>query len=296
MKKYYLYQITNLINGKIYIGVHQTENLEDGYMGSGSYLKRSIKKNGKDNFKKIILKFFDNEKEMYLSEAEIVTPEFIEKETNYNLKEGGSGGTLPCEELRLLYRKQRAREREQGIGIFSEESKAKIKLYRDSEKGKDNILRSGLLGCNEANSKKRLTTLFEKNYFGAGSSPNNGSICITNGTINKMIKKDCQIPESFKQGMTRVSKNAKVHYGSETNNFGKTWYTNGIENLFLKPDESVPDLFHKGRTQKSKTYYGKENCNFGKSWYTNGTDNLLLKQEEPVPNGFYKGRTLIKKE
>lgn len=31
---HYVYQITNLIDGKIYIGKHSTEDLEDGYMGA----------------------------------------------------------------------------------------------------------------------------------------------------------------------------------------------------------------------------------------------------------------------
>ena len=62
MKQYnYIYLITNKINGKIYIGKHSTDNLNDGYMGSGLIIKRAIAKDGKDNFTKEYLAFCDSE-------------------------------------------------------------------------------------------------------------------------------------------------------------------------------------------------------------------------------------------
>jgi hypothetical protein len=89
---YYLYKITNILNNKIYIGVHKTKNMSDGYMGSGKKLLIDIKKYGIDNFKKDILEFFHDEKSMYEKEKEYVTEEFLFRKNVYNIKPGGYGG------------------------------------------------------------------------------------------------------------------------------------------------------------------------------------------------------------
>jgi len=91
---YYLYKITNLINNKIYIGIHKTLSLNDGYMGSGKLLKAAVKKYGLENFRKDILEIFDNEEDMISREQEIVNSEFILDESNYNIMPGGRFGSL----------------------------------------------------------------------------------------------------------------------------------------------------------------------------------------------------------
>ena len=90
-KNYYLYRITNLRNGKIYIGVHQTYNLNDGYMGSGKLLKSDYRKYGKECFRKEILEFFSNQEDMYMREYEVVNEDFISRSDVYNMSLGGGG-------------------------------------------------------------------------------------------------------------------------------------------------------------------------------------------------------------
>ena len=60
---HYIYEITNLINGKKYIGKRSCKCPieEDKYMGSGKLLKKAINKYGKKNFKKEILQTCENE-------------------------------------------------------------------------------------------------------------------------------------------------------------------------------------------------------------------------------------------
>jgi hypothetical protein len=103
MSYYILYETTNLINGKRYRGIHKTENLDDGYLGSGYALLESIKKYGKENFSREILEFCDSYDELIEVEKIYVDEQWVKDKFNYNLKTGG-----------------------QSYGVLSEESKSKI--------------------------------------------------------------------------------------------------------------------------------------------------------------------------
>ena len=92
-KKYhFIYKTTNLLTGRYYIGMHSTDNLEDGYLGSGKRLRHSVNKYGKENHKREILEFFDSREELAKRETEIVNLNEILKENCINLKVCGHGG------------------------------------------------------------------------------------------------------------------------------------------------------------------------------------------------------------
>ena len=113
--KYIVYMTICTANNKIYIGVHQTEDPDifDGYIGNGvniniptSYKKSktpfqyAVNKYGIKNFKRIVLKSFDDKASAFLFESSIVDKEFVQRKDTYNIKIGGSGG---CSSQRLKH-------------------------------------------------------------------------------------------------------------------------------------------------------------------------------------------------
>ena len=91
---HYLYKIVNNVNNKFYYGIHSTNNIDDGYFGSGKRLKTAIKKYGKQNFSKYILEYFDSRESLLQREQEIITNKLLLSGDCYNLVHGGSAGQL----------------------------------------------------------------------------------------------------------------------------------------------------------------------------------------------------------
>lgn len=110
VKKYnFVYQTKNLINGKTYIGVRCTNNLNDGYIGCGVVSQKNavhrkehrkdktafvnaVVKHGYENFKREILIFFDTSEEAYEEEAWLVNEDWVKDKNNYNVALGGLHG------------------------------------------------------------------------------------------------------------------------------------------------------------------------------------------------------------
>jgi hypothetical protein len=102
-KKYhFIYKTTDIRNGNFYIGMHSTENLKDGYVGSGKRLKHLIYKHGKEIFNMEILEFLPNRESLKEREIEIVNSDLLLEEKCMNLKPGGSGGFIDKEHMRKV--------------------------------------------------------------------------------------------------------------------------------------------------------------------------------------------------
>ena len=216
---YLIYKTTNIINGKYYIGKHKTQDLDDGYLGSGKLLKRAIEKYGIQNFIKEILLECSSEKEMDLAEKILVVPD----STNYNLCEGGKGG--------WSYVNNKGLQISGGIKggyiggkIYSEKLKNDKVFYdriceinknkiqnvwnniSDIEKNKRlyNFKYSFLGRKHSEKTKKKLSLVHQGKHQGSKNSQY-GTMWITNGVQNKKIPKN-DLDKWLSQGYTKGRK------------------------------------------------------------------------------------------
>lgn len=90
--KHILYKTTCTVTNRYYIGMHSTKNLNDGYIGSGKRLWRSIKKHGKENHVMKILEFLNSREELIEREKFIVNEDLLKDPMCMNMVIGGEGG------------------------------------------------------------------------------------------------------------------------------------------------------------------------------------------------------------
>lgn len=217
-KKYTIYKITNIINNKIYIGKHITENIYDDYMGSGKLLKRSIKKNGLRNFLKEILFVFDNEEEMNNKEKELVNENFISREDTYNICIGGSGGFSYINKNITPEKKQIYKASQ----IHHNKIQNDIEYY---EKWKKNTT----IANKNLDKIKKISSTLKKLYKTKGGSFKG----LTHSDLTK----------------TKMSESKKItSKGIRNSQYGKFWITNGIENKSIRGE--IPIGWYKGRILK----------------------------------------------
>ena len=216
---YYLYEIRNNINGKIYIGVHKTEVIDDGYMGSGKVIKRAIEKYGIENFTKTILETFDSSESMFACEKEIDTDEFLLREDTYNLRRGGTGGFDYVNSI--LTAADRSALGKAGCftnkHLWSVETQRKWKTIATATMSR---LRE------EWKADERIQAILVDSR--------------QVGSINALSEKS-------RNKKKETYKKISHQQGEKNSQFGKVWITNGVENKTIKRTACIPDGWTKGR-------------------------------------------------
>lgn len=201
--KHYLYQITNRIDDKIYIGVHSTNNLNDGYFGSGLLLKRSLQKYSRDNFDREIIAFFETREECLAEEAKLVNEAFVLRDDTYNCVIGGGGGSTSLT--------NGFRAKQHSDDTKKKQSEASKRLWSDAEKLQANNAKISKTVSNQyANGRpgtfvgkshtKEAKDKMSKAAKNRKTNSQSGTMWITNGSTNRKIKINDVIPETWYKG------------------------------------------------------------------------------------------------
>ena len=197
----YIYKTTCNVTGRYYIGMHSTDNLNDGYIGSGKRLWYSLNYYGKANHYKEILEYLPDRSSLKKREKEIVTSDLIKKNLCMNLKEGGDGGFISLSactkggQIAGKIQKEKIESNPKYKEILKEQWAKKVKQAHETGKIKYN----GMLGKEMTESAKRL--MGDKNKIKQKGELNSqfGTCWITKDGENKKIKRDL-VDEWLKNG------------------------------------------------------------------------------------------------
>jgi hypothetical protein len=205
-KKYhFIYKTTNVLSGKYYLGMHSTDNLNDGYMGSGKRLRYSINKYGKDNHKVEILEFVESREDLKIREEEIVNLNEIAKVECMNLVVGGQGGFISLSACTkggniactVSHKITWGRDREKNLKRISEEAKNRAKDPTHKAKLLHNL---SLRPKQHSEETKKKMSDSSKGKGKGNSNSQFGKCWITNGEENKKIYIGDDIPEGWRLG------------------------------------------------------------------------------------------------
>ena len=224
----FIYKTTNLINGKIYIGQH-IGKVFDSYLGSGSYFLNAVKKYGKENFKREILRYCYSQHELDVWEMVMIRKyNATDKNIGYNILPGTANNFGCVNPACLPEVKEKIRKAATGRKM-SKEQKDKV-----SKRFKDISL-----------SEERKTELSKK-------AKNRKSI--TNGIIGGWLHEGEKMPDGWRYGrmpykVKRKKRKEKINYNTSV---GLVWVTNGIKNVYIKKGDDIPQGYYKGFTKKKK--------------------------------------------
>ena len=150
-----IYVVTNLVNGKKYVGRTRYDN--DNYYGSGDLVKKAVRKYGKKNFSKVYVDSTLGSNEANKLEVEWILKEDSLIPNGYNLLLHGYGGNM-SESQKDIIKKSVKSQWDDPNSIFNSEEyrkrlsdAARNRTWSDETKEK---IRQSKLGSNNPNAKR----------------------------------------------------------------------------------------------------------------------------------------------
>lgn len=186
--KHLVYITTNLVNGKQYVGDHSTENINDSYIGSGLLLKKSIKKHGKEKFKKEILEICKSKQEAFDKQEKYINFFNTLKPSGYNISPKGGHNVKNC---------------------FSEESKRKIsKSLKKAYKENPELIKN----LSEKATGRKLSEEIKTSLKGRKSHRKGLSLIDEYGNKSEEIRKKLKKPktEEHRKKLSEIKKGVNM--------------------------------------------------------------------------------------
>lgn len=200
-----IYRTICLITNRYYYGMHSTDNVDDGYLGSGKFLANSIKKHGVDNHVCEHLEFLENREKLREREREIVNDDLLKDSLCMNLKKGGDGGGGLWNEEHA--QKFHAAGGKKVLQILNQRHVEKLKTdaaykekYRKTLSVAQTGSKNGFFGKQHTPEYKKAVGLKNSiHQSGEGNSMHN-KCWITNEIESKTMKKGESLPDGWRFG------------------------------------------------------------------------------------------------
>lgn len=246
---YYVYKTTNIVNNKIYVGVHKSDNIQsDQYLGSGDQLRLSIAKYGRQKFNRQILYQFGTKEEAYAMEKLIVDKQFVKRKDTYNIRLGGQGGFGHMQGSICVKDKQGNifRVDKNDSRYLSGEL---VQITRGSVVVKDKF---GNVFRIDKNDERYITGQFVSiNRGQIGNMKNKIVVKDSDNNTLSINKNDSRFLSGQLVGVTKGLSYPPGHQcGQKNSQYGTMWITNGVQNKKIKKCNTLPEGWYRGRIVK----------------------------------------------
>ena len=223
----FVYLTTNLVNGKIYIGQHEMKGNNARYLGSGTYFLQALKKYGRNNFKRKILRVCFSQHELSVWEhVYIMKYKSYVKEIGYNISRGDVN-TSNHNPAKLPEVRRKISNSMIGQHMSDSVKEQVSKRFRGILLSEDRKIELSKIAKNRRS--------------------------ITNGVKGGWLHEGEQMPEGWRYGRLpyRVKRKKRADRINHNTTLGLIWVNNGKQNLYIKKDSPIPDGYQRGMLKRN---------------------------------------------